>query len=86
MHTSCTRSAELCSNAGADAFTALRAALGTLPLQQRRSCHKLALLVPYRNRPEHLSQFLPLMHSFLTVCCLQCAAFPFLAPEPPKNT
>ena len=80
-----TRNAELYSIAGADAFIALRAALGTLPLQQRRSCHKLALLVPYRDRPEHLSRFLPLIHAFLTVRCLQCTAFP-MSPEPPQMT
>ncbi|KAK9840809.1 hypothetical protein WJX81_006295 [Elliptochloris bilobata] len=53
-------------SAEADAFTSLRAALASLPLQQRRSCHKLAMLVPYRSRPGHLAEFLPEMQAFLT--------------------
>ena len=51
----------------AGAFKALRAALATLPLQQKRSCHKLAMLVPYRKRPQHLEEFLPRMHAYLMV-------------------
>ena len=55
------------ASVASEATASLRTALAALPAQQRRPGHKLALLVPYRGRPEHLAEFLPHIHAYLTV-------------------
>ena len=68
-----------------EAITSLCTALAALPTQQRRPGHKLAVLVPYRDRAEHLAEFLPRIHAYLTVRCMSLCGGPVAAVKQPKR-